>query len=145
PFGKYPKEPYMCMPRLLFAALATLLTTTAQAATNIQVTQFADTQDGLCDVHCSIREALQLAEQLPGSNRILIPAGRYDLELGELQVDDEVILTGQRGGETIISGNGEHRVLSTSGTVQLEYLTLQSGRHGTAGAGIYNTGSLDLW
>lgn len=136
----------MRMHSSLFTSLGILLLApSAQAATDIHVTTFADTQDGLCDTHCSIREALQMAEQQPDRNRILLPAGEYLLELGELPVSGDVILSGPRGGKTIISGYGEYRVMSTSGTVRLEYLTVQDGRHGMAGAGIYNMGTLELW
>lgn len=52
------------------------LTHGAHAAT-ITVSKTSDSQDGICDVDCSLREAISLANQSPGPDLILLPSGTY--------------------------------------------------------------------
>lgn len=65
--------------RTCLTALTLLaLTTTAHAAV-FQVTTTADTLDGVCDAHCSLRDAVVASNQAAGSDIILLPSGLYVL------------------------------------------------------------------
>lgn len=56
----------------------------------MQVTTTVDEHDGICDAHCSLRDAVSSANREPGAYLILLPAGRYVLSLladfGELGI-----------------------------------------------------------
>src|SRR5689334_3569999 len=75
----------------------------------------ADTNDGLCGVaDCTLREAVIAANALAGAQTINLPAGTYVLDLpganedaaatGDLDVTDDLTLTGVTSATTIISG-----------------------------------------
>ena len=44
-------------------------------ATTFVVTKTADTNDGVCDADCSLREAINAANANPGPDVITLPAG----------------------------------------------------------------------
>src|SRR5512143_2212057 len=72
-------------PVILIALLLSLLgsavfVTPARAAT-FTVTKTADTNDGVCDADCSLREAISAANASPGADTISLPAGTYLLTL----------------------------------------------------------------
>lgn len=68
-------------PPLLIALLGTLLGATSAWAADLRVTTEADAFDGVCDSHCSLRDAVSTANGLSGPQRILLPAGVYRLDL----------------------------------------------------------------
>jgi CSLREA domain-containing protein len=96
---------------LLFAAMGPQ---TALAAT-FTVTKTADTNDGVCDADCSLREAISAANASPGADTITLPAGTYQLTLanaggtnednnatGDLDILDSLTIQGAGSGSTII-------------------------------------------
>ncbi len=105
----------------LAPAASTLLTPAAQAAT-FTVTKAADTLDGACDADCSLREAIQAANALPGEDTVQVGPGVYKLTrtgafeednaTGDLNVKDRLILVGAGAASTILDGNGTDRVLT---------------------------------
>jgi CSLREA domain-containing protein len=53
-------------------------TTTTVVETTIEVNAFDDTDDGTCDeIHCSLREAIALADADPDLDTVVLPAGEF--------------------------------------------------------------------
>jgi CSLREA domain-containing protein len=59
------------MRTVAFLALLALISVDA-AAGDIRVSKFTDSFDGVCDADCSLREAVQRANEQPGPDRILL-------------------------------------------------------------------------
>ena len=132
---------------LIFLATLWAWSGTAQGAT-LTVTKTADTDDGVCDVDCSLREAIATAMS---GDTINIPTGTYTLILGtELTINTNLTLNGAGPGDTIIqaatsSADATSRVLNiTGGTIAISGVTVQNGNTSDGGGGIYNTGTLTL-
>lgn len=70
----------------VLASMVCLAASAAQANTYI-VTKTADTFDGVCDSDCSLREAVQAANQHPGPDEIHLAAGTYTLARPDLRDD----------------------------------------------------------
>src|SRR5262249_20356751 len=121
---------------------------------NIMVNTFADVvaADGLT----SLREAIAQAATSPGADTIKLPAGEYDLNLGQLTINDAsgaVTIKGIDGVATI-DAQGASRVIEIAAvsTAAFRDLTLTGG-HGVGyvdyfvyplGGGIFNSGTLTL-
>lgn len=126
----------------------------------------ADLTDGVCDVDIvesgqqrTLRAAIQHANVTPGADTIVLPPGNYRLTLtgakeeqavtGDLDILDELTITGDGSATTIIDGNkGKDRVFDVrSGVVTIEKLTIKRGRarkNETGGGGVRNFGDLTL-
>ena len=144
-------------PALLVALFLSLLgsavfATSASAAT-FTVTKTADTNDGVCNADCSLREAISAANANPGADTITIPAGTYLLTLanaggtnednnatGDLDILDSLTINGAGSGSTIIeagtnTSNGIDKVFAinpicTSGfDVTITGVTVRFGRN----------------
>src|SRR3989344_6403271 len=97
-----------------------MFATPAFAAT-FTVTKTADTNDGVCDADCSLREAIGAANALPGADVITLPAGTYTLSIagtgedlnatGDLDITGDLTINGA-GDTTIIDGAAIDRVLT---------------------------------
>jgi large repetitive protein len=98
----------------VFFAISGLQTERALAAT-FTVTKTADTNDGVCNSDCSLREAISAANASPGADTITLPAGTYQLTIanaggtnedanatGDLDVLDSLTIQGAGSGSTII-------------------------------------------
>jgi len=111
-------------------------------ATTFPVTKTADTNDGICDPDCSLREAIDAANTNPGADDVPVPAGTYLLTLGQLVVSDDVSIAGAGQTNTIIDGNASSGVFGIgSGVVAgISGVTIQNGYRG----GISNNGDLTL-
>jgi CSLREA domain-containing protein len=144
--------------------LAALLAALAWAAAPAQrahagsflVTKTADTDDGSCDASdCSLREAI-LAANAAGPSTISLPAGTYTLTIagagenagktGDLDVTQNLTITGALSSTTVLDGGGLDRVLDLHGiAATLSDLTVQ---HGSAadgsGGGILSSGALTV-
>ena len=129
----------------------------AHSATgDLVVTKFTDSFDGSCGTDCSLREAVQLANQTPGPSRIILRAGTYQLTLapeldefgliieendnanGDLDVLGQLTFVGKGINFTTINGNRIDRILDvrTGAAVQMTDLTVRNGRHTEHGGGI---------
>jgi len=133
----------------------------AQAA-EFTVTKTADTADGTCDDDCSLREAVGAANAAVGADTISLPAGTYTLSIagadedanatGDLDVTDELTITGAGSATTTIDGGGIDRVLDlpSGGDLTLNDLTVTGGdttgatSDDGAGVDILGEGSLTL-
>lgn len=148
------------VPLLLGAALLPLQ---AALAADLIVTKFTDSLDGSCSSDCSLREAVQLANQTPGASRIILAAGTYTLSIPPLQnpdfedplVDDDDNLNGDldvKGTLTIV-GRGIDVTVIDAGRIDriaevlpgavatLSKLTVRNGREPFRGGGLdVNTG-----
>jgi CSLREA domain-containing protein len=143
---------------VLVAALLAICPAGAQAAT-FHVTKTADTNDGACDADCSLREAIVAANANAGADDVTVPAGSYVLSIagtgedagatGDLDVTDDLNLSGAGAASTTIVGNGGDRVLdvdplSTGVSAMVADVRVTNGRAVAFGGGIRNAGTLLL-
>ena len=105
------------------------------------VTKTDDTFDGVCDADCSLREAIEAANNVAGA--VIVPAGTYMLSIpginetanatGDLDIRDDMGIYGAGMGQTIIDANGIDRVINLvsgaqdANTLILRDLTLTHG------------------
>ncbi len=128
------------------------------------VTKFTDSNDGLCDADCSLREAIAAANLRPSPDQIQLERGVYlltiptlrdsendsvdedDNAIGDLDIADDLVLIGKGAAATIIDGNQGDRVLEVLSTakVTLEDLTIRNGLMSEMGGGLSNSGTLRL-
>ena len=78
---------------------------------------------------CTLRQAILEANTSVGiEDTINLPAGIYLLDLGFLEITDDLMIKGTSSGSTVIDGQGLDRVLRViSGVVLLENLTITGG------------------
>lgn len=134
--------------RLVLALASMVLTvsaTTAAGATLV-VTKIVDTNDGVCDADCSLREAIIGANALAGADTITLPAGTYALTIpgtgenvaatGDLDITANLTINGAGAASTIIDGGGLDRVIEVrpGATVQINAVTVRNGNPGTGAA-----------
>lgn len=135
---------------LVVLALASLPLQTAYAATWV-VTIMADSDDAVCDVHCSLREALDVANDGDMIRFATNLAGSTVVLSGELVIDRNVTISGLGVNQINISGNDASRVIyiTSNATVTINDLTIRNGYRlvnagQDGGGGILNDGSLTL-
>lgn len=114
----------------------------AQQAPTVTVTKTADTDDGQCDSDCSLREALEAAEQ---GSIIAVPAGVYTLG-AQLVIDKSMVISGAGPQRTIVQaaeepGGADYRVfiMNTPGNVAITGMTIRHGK-GEATVGLRTSG-----
>ena len=134
--------------RTLAGALLLSGAATSHAAT-LLVTTTADSYDGQCSLHCSLRDAVQVANQTAGPSTILLPPGSYrltrpalldpqgvtiedqDNRIGDLDVLGELRIRGLSTATSRIKGRYEiyDRMLEVvaNAKLTLENLTLEGG------------------
>lgn len=114
-------------------------------AANLTVTKTADTNDGVCDADCSLREAINTAA---AGDTITVPASTYNLSLGDLDVLVSVTINGTGAGSTIIKQTQPlQRVFETAAAaVNISRVTIEGGQGGASnivpghlhGGGLHN-------
>lgn len=127
------------------------------ATTTFVVTKTADTNDGICDADCSLREAIIAANATPGDDIITLPSGTYTLTIagtgedfaatGDLDIASNLTINGANATATIVSGGKIDRVFHVTGafTVTFVSLTISGGDYFVPdargkGGGIFNAG-----
>src|SRR2546425_1169074 len=158
--------------RFLFTLASLLLAVAPAAAATFTVNDTADAVDAVPDGKCAtaggtctLRAAIQEANALPGPDTIMVPASTYLLTIegrdedaavtGDLDITDDVTITGAGADRTILDGNGIDRIfdieLPTSRAaivVAIAALTIRNGNSGPGaladGGGLYNSGTLTL-
>ncbi|MEW5985891.1 MAG: choice-of-anchor Q domain-containing protein [Chloroflexota bacterium] len=117
--------------------------------------------NGICATatgECTLRAAVQETNSLTGADTIIVPAGTYSLTVpgagenaaatGDLDILDDLTLSGDGAATTIVDGNSavtSDRVFDVlEKTVSLSGLTVQGGRGRPRGGGIKNEGDLTL-
>ena len=89
----------------------------------------------------SLRQAIIDANSAPGADTIILPAGTYVLS-GDLDITDDVTITGAGATTTILDGGGNDRVFNvSSGTVDMSGLTIRNGDAGGSAGGGMRIGS----
>jgi CSLREA domain-containing protein len=117
------------------------------AAATLTVTKTADTNDGMCDVDCSLREAITAA----ASGDTIVFSSLFDtprtvvLAGSQLVINKDLTIAGAGADRLTVSGNGQSRVfhVQTSARLTLSGMTITGG-NGHYGGGIFNEGRLDL-
>ena len=116
-----------------------LLAPPRASAATFTVTKTADTNDGVCGGDCSLREAVIAANSIPGADVITLPSGTYILTIsgtnednaatGDLDIKDNLTLSGAGANMTIINGGGIDRVfqISSNVIVSISNLTVSGG------------------
>jgi CSLREA domain-containing protein len=123
-----------------------------QTAAHLVVTTVADTDDGACTyLHCTLREAINAANTMPGSNTIGFAApvtGAILLTSPLPAVTDSVLVQGPAAPWPLtVDGNKTHRVFSfLAGESTLSGLTIRNGYFSGApgGAAIFNQAGLSV-
>ncbi|HET9768540.1 MAG TPA: CSLREA domain-containing protein [Thermoanaerobaculia bacterium] len=135
---------------LRYTFLVALCSAPAGAAV-FHVTSTADTLDGVCDDHCSLREAIVAANHNGGTDVVMVGPGTYTLTrpgagedlgaTGDLDSTGGLQLVGAGARDTIIDGGGLDRVLDASGIGAFELfgLTVRNGHVDGDGGGIRAT------
>ena len=142
------------------------LPTVARADTTINVNTTDDELNS--DGDCSLREAVRAAnsdttvDACPagsGADTIILPAGVYTLTIGgiveeaaaigDLDITDDLILSGAGVSTTIIDGGELDRVLHIDPlgddiTVEMSGMTIRNGQAPGGGGGIWNDGLLTI-
>ncbi len=121
------------------------------------VRKTADTNDGVCDADCSLREAIVAANANPGIDYVTVPAGTYELTIpgfeedlcatGDLDVTEGAFISGAGPGETVVdaswldnAGARDRAIhsIAPGGQVVLYGLTLTGGFPAGSGGGALN-------
>ena len=127
-------------------------------AATFTVTKATDTNDGVCDADCSLREAIGVANALPGADIVTLPAGTYTLSIGgtgedanatgDMDITGDLTVDGAGNATTIIDGGAIDRVLTVilGAIVFIDSVTIQNGNPeaGAGAGGILNAGTLTL-
>ena len=112
-------------------------------ATTFIVTQTTDPTPVNCDANCSLREAIMAANAAAGPDTIIfdqsvVPGtfilardgtGEDGAETGDLDITDDLTITGAGAADTIIDGGGLDRVIHIVNPVNVEIrgVTIQNG------------------
>lgn len=157
-------SPVKSIPGILICAALGGLPALANAS-DFAVTTTADDYDGICDGHCSLRDAVSAANQMPGAHRILLQAQTYVLSRvapldakgvpldedgnldGDLDVAGELTIQGVTGTvHSRISGQSNGRLIEVlaGATLNLDLLVMDGGNTPYNGGAIENHGQLSL-
>jgi CSLREA domain-containing protein len=120
---------------------------TARAET-LTVTTIVDGFDGVCDAHCSLRDAIYTANSNSDPSTIILPAGTYALTRvgyddtgisGDLDIREDVIISGAGAEQTLIDAQAftDERIfdVQNGAEVTISGLTVSYG-HGNLGGGV---------
>jgi CSLREA domain-containing protein len=145
-----------------FLCLAVLAASAPASGDTFIVDTTADTNNGVCLLDCSLREAIQLANQNPGPDVVVVPAGDpYVLTIpgrledlaqtGDLDIYGELTVVGAGAATTIVDGGALDRVFDVRNGAAVTFtgLTIRNGDTGTSqgenfGGGIYAENAVSL-
>ncbi len=112
------------------------------------VTKLADTNDGICDSDCSLREAIIAANATPDADLITLPAGSFVIGIsgrsenhaarGDFDITAPLTITGAGAEQTIFNAAGLDRVFdvrSTAGEVTITGVQITNGNTDNASGG----------
>ena len=149
--------------RALCGGLLACLPAFGQAAL-LQITTPLDEFDGVCDVHCSLRDGVVTANRSGQPSVLLLPAGTYLLDrpaaldaqgvprddedptLGDLDVGGRLYIRGQGADLSIVRGQANDRLFEIlpGAVLVLEKLSLEQGSTAHTGGALKNRGDLAL-
>ncbi len=139
-------------------ALAVLLLASISARTaTFTVTRTDDPVPNGCQANdCSLREAVMTANALSGPDRIILPAGIYqltitgagDASVGDLDIATDIEIVGAGAASTTILGENSDRIfyVAGGGRLTLRRLTVDHGRDssGVGGGAIWTNDALTI-
>lgn len=117
------------------------------------VTKIADTNDGVCDADCSLREAIAASNATAGASSIsfALPADSIiTLSNGELIINSNLTINGADSPRLIVDANNTSRIFAVNASVEasISNLTATKGHDirfvSSGGGGIFNAGTLTL-
>lgn len=141
---------------VLAVMLGLLALSDAARADTFNVTKTGDTDDGVCNSDCSLREAIRAANLNGRYDEVRFApslGGRITLTRGELAIFDDTLgpdlsISGPGADRLAVSGNDADRVffIFSGANVTMSGLTVSDGREDEIdlGGGIYNNGALAL-
>src|SRR5688572_18072566 len=129
-----------------------LLASTSADADTFTVSKTHDTNDGMCDTDCSLREAIAAANARPGADLVRLKHSFYRLTVevagpgdSDLFISDALVIRGIPERSTIhANGTNRHFEVAGGAKVELVDLTLRGGIGEGRGGSIYNAGDLTL-
>ncbi len=130
---------------LAFSALTPV--TTARAAAVLTVTDTSDSNDGVCDAQCSLREAVGLAAN--GDSVEFAPGVTGTITLGgsQININTSITITGPGISQLTVDGNYASRIFHVSFDsliVSISGMTITHGTVNDIGGAIHNTGTLNI-
>lgn len=127
--------------------LVSLLVVPTAFSATFEVTVVEDSADGVCDAHCSLREAVIAANQSSGTDVINLPEGVFALTLigadedggltGDLDISESVNIYGMGWNRTVVDGLGSDRVFDFhfgADSIQIADLMIRDGSSIEGGA-----------
>ncbi|MBI3782318.1 MAG: hypothetical protein HY270_02840 [Deltaproteobacteria bacterium] len=144
---------------IVSAAALSILAAPTQAATFVVNNPFdvsdAMAGDGVCATAggaCTLRAAIEEANELAGADTISVPAGNFGLSHGQLEISSDLTINGAGAKRTVVDGNFRSRVFQVSSTgaivVTISNLTVQHGAidgfYEDSGGGIFNDSAAPL-
>ena len=142
--GKLNRRRINSLKMFVLATFVLAATFSAQAAT-LTVTKTADTNDGVCDADCSLREAIAAAnagDVIEFATPLFNTAQTIDIN-GELFIDKLLTITG-RGANLLtvrnVAANSRVFLINWGVTVNLSGMRITGGNINDSGGGIVNEG-----
>src|ERR1043166_6678164 len=117
--------------RILFLLLVLYGVAAGSYAAELTVTKTQDTNDGVCDADCSLREAVAAAasgDTIVFSSLFNTPQ-TITLSLGQITIDKSLTITGTGQDLVTISGNNASRIFFSNGngfTVNISGMTFRA-------------------
>lgn len=163
-FPMFPSAPWRLVAALGSLALFVLAAPVDASPITLTVDSAADEEDsnpgdGECKTSgggCSLRAAIQETNMLDGANTIQVPAGTYQLSIpigqgaddasGDLDIEDNTVVSGAGSGTTIIDGGGLDSVFQAVGGLEVTItgMTIRNGSTQFSGGGINSGADLTL-
>ena len=145
-------KPLKHLAQIFSVLLLILLVSFSIEATTFTVTKITDTNDGICDIDCSLREAIETANSNKDDDSIVFDQNVFNTpqiivlsgtELSTRSLSGALKIIGLGTDLLSISGNNSSRVflVEASSSLQLENLTITDG-NSTVGGGIKADGGL---
>ena len=139
-----------------FAVWVALAGVPNAAAATFAVTRTDDPAPGACNSDCSLREAVLAANAGSGGDTIALPAGHYRLAVpgpgedaaatGDLDLTENVTITGAGARSTVVDAQGIDRVLdvASGASATISNITVTGGLTAGDGGGIRSAGVVSL-
>lgn len=130
---------------VVLAVLFSLITGRVANAASLVVNSIADTNDGVCDANCTLREAITAANANAGADTITFNLNGTIVLTGTLPVISNDVSIDGTGHAITVSGKNLYQVLTVNAgkILTLGSLTIAYGG-GDQGGAIYNGGALNI-
>jgi len=152
---------YLLITISLIGIISGVASTKIAYAATFTVTKTDDTDDGVCDSDCSVREAIRAANARAGDDTIILSSGTYTLTIpgpgedaaamGDLDITDSLTIKVAGAGNAVIKGgigwnDRVFHIIGADTVVHISNITVQNGTvtGGASGGGILNYGILTI-